>query len=373
MELTLTREQLLAPLNQIIGAVERKMTFPILANVLIEAKDSQLTLTGTDLEVELKSCSPLEQAQAKHSAITLPGKKLADICKMMPEQTSITLKFQGNHVFIRSTKSQFKLATMPVEEFPTINITEDNCQSFTVTHADFYSLLQRTHFSMAQQDVRYFLNGLLLDFNTDGSIQAVATDGHRLATNSVPITALDAGKTSQVILPRKTVAELMRLISPDETALTIQLSGHHICFTSQYFTLTSKLIDGAFPDYKRVIPKDCDKSILVDRDLLKQSLIRASILSSEKHRSVVLSLRANELMITANNPEQEEATETIAINYDHEEPLEIAFNVSYLLNILTAVNPGDVELNFKDSHSSVLITEPSSEINSLYVIMPMRI
>jgi DNA polymerase III subunit beta len=372
MELTLSREQLLTPLNQIIGAVERKMTFPILANIKIEAKDNTLILTGTDLEVELQSSSQLEQSFSEPAAITLPGKKLAEICKMLPEQAPVTLKLQGNQMHISSAKSRFKLTTLPVAEFPCVAMSTDNSQRFSLTYAQLHTLIQRTHFAMAQQDVRYFLNGLLLDFDGKNFLQAVATDGHRLATNTISLQESESCSPWQVIIPRKTVAELMRLITPDETTLRVQLTDNHICFSSDFFTLTSKLIDGSFPDYKKVLPKNCDKTVHIDRDLLKQSLIRASILSSEKHRSIVLSLQENELKITANNPDQEEATETLSIDYS-QEPLEIAFNVNYLLNILSAIAPGDVALSFHSSESSVLITEAGEDSNSVYVIMPMRI
>lgn len=370
MEITLTREQLLNPLNQVIGAVERKMTFPILANVLIEASQNQLTLTGTDLEVELKSSSPLEHALADKSTLTLPGKKLAEICAKLPPQATIKIKNNGSQVSIESAKSKFKLATLPASEFPMVNLEQSQSQSLRLTNADFYSLLQRTHFSMAQQDVRYFLNGLLLESTGDGFLHAVATDGHRLATHACAVD--EATQAWQIIIPRKTVAELLRLITPDEQTLTLILADQHVCFVSEHFTLTSKLIEGSFPDYKKVIPTNCDKSIHIDRDILKQSLIRASILSNDKHRSVILSLKPNELVITANNPEHEEANESLSIDYAHE-PLEIAFNVNYLLHILAAVDPGDVVLNFKDNHSSILITEGNKNIHALYVIMPMRL
>ena len=371
MELTLSREQLLNPLNQIIGAVERKMTFPILANVKVETKDNKLILTGTDLEVELQSSTQLDQAPSEACAITLPGKKLADICKMLPDESSITLKLNGNQIEIRAQKSRFKLATMPVTEFPSVAIEKDQGHQFEMRDSDLYSLLQRTQFAMAQQDVRYFLNGMLFDFDGEQTLNAVATDRHRLATNQVLIST-EHQTAWQAIIPRKTVAELIRLVTPEEKQIHVQLTEHHICFSGAHFTLTSKLIDGKFPDYRQVLPKNWDKSIHIDRDLFKNCLVRASILSSEKHRSVVLSLNKDEMQIIANNPDQEEATESIPVTWDHA-TLEIAFNVTYLLNILAAVAPGEIEIHFKSTDSSVLITESDDKINALYVIMPMRI
>ncbi len=371
MELTISREQLLDPLNQIIGAVERKMTFPILANVKIEAKENRLVLTGTDLEVELQSASELSEAVAEPSAITLPGKKLADICKMLPESAAITLKLQGGQVDIHAGKSRFKLASMPVSEFPAVDMDKSAGSQFSITGANLFNLLQRTHFAMAQQDVRYFLNGMLFEFDGTATLNVVATDGHRLATNASVIETENKSPPWQVILPRKTVAELMRLVTAGDV-LNVQLTEHHICFSGPRFTLTSKLIEGKFPDYRQVIPKGCDQVACLDRDVFKNSLIRASILSSEKHRSVILQLHDNEMRIIANNPDQEEATESLTIDWPHP-ALEIAFNVNYLLNILSAVGPGEVEVQFKSADSSVLITEKDDASQALYVIMPMRI
>ena len=372
MEITLTREQILTPLNQIIGAVERKMTFPILANIKIDwrASEKRLVLTGTDLEVELQSSCTLDADLNEDASVTLPGKKLAEICKSLPDESPITLKLNGNLMHLSAHKSQFKLTTLPAAEFPAVLMSEANTKQLKITAATLYSLIQRTHFAMAQQDVRYFLNGMLFD-NAGTTLTAVATDGHRLATNATSLEVQESAPW-QVIIPRKTISELLRLINPDDTEIEITLTEHHIGFTSPDFTLTSKLIDGNFPDYRCVIPKDCDKTIAIDRDILKQALIRTSILSSEKHRSVVFHLENNALTMTANNPDQEEATESLPVDYPHE-PLDIAFNVNYLLNILSVIDAGLVELSFKDGESSLLVHESSEQSNTLYVIMPMRL
>lgn len=373
MEITITREQMLTPLNQIIGAVERKMTFPILANIKVDvlAEEKRLVLTGTDLEVELKSASQLNSEMTENTSVTLPGKKLAEICKSLPEETEMKLKLNGNLMHISANKSKFRLTTLPAEEFPSVLMSEANTKQLQISGNALHNLIQRTHFAMAQQDVRYFLNGMLFDF--DGSqLTAVATDGHRLASNAIQLNSETPSEPWKVIIPRKTISELLRLISPDETKLTITLNEQHIGFSSPCFSLTSKLIDGNFPDYRCVIPSDCNKTIAIDRDLLKQALIRTSILSSEKHRSVVFSLNNHSLTITANNPDQEEATESLPIDYEHD-ALDIAFNVTYLLNILAVVDAGFVELSFKDSESSLLVHEASEESHTLYVIMPMRL
>lgn len=373
MELTLSREQILTPLNQIIGAVERKMTFPILANIKVDvlASEKRLVLTGTDLEVELKSTSLIDCELSSNASVTLPGKKLAEICKSLPEDTEMKLQLNGNLMHIAANKSKFKLTTLPAEEFPAVLMSEANTKTLKLSAEALYSLIQRTHFAMAQQDVRYFLNGMLFDFDGQ-TLTAVATDGHRLASNSITLASETPNESWKVIIPRKTISELLRLISPDNSELTITLNEQHIGFASPCFTLTSKLIDGNFPDYRGVIPKDCDKTVALDRDLLKQALVRTSILSSEKHRSVVFHLENNALTMTANNPDQEEATESLPIDYNHE-PLDIAFNVTYLLNILAVVDAGFVELSFKNSESSLLVHEAAQDTNTLYVIMPMRL
>ena len=379
MEIEIQRETLLKPLQSIIGVVERRQTLPILANVLLVVKGGQLSITGTDLEVELQARINLNQANLEQpsqaqsldqsDAITVPGRKFMDICKSLPDQSKIQISHEKERVIIRSGRSRFTLSTLAASDFPTIQETSGAAE-FTLEQKNLRYLTQRTHFAMAQQDVRYYLNGMLLEVHK-GIIRAVATDGHRLALNSVPAPVVDNAFV-QVILPRKGVIELMRLLEDVESEISAQISSNHLRIIGLDFTFTSKLIDGRFPDYDKVLPKNGNKIIVVDRELLKQALTRVSILSNEKFRGVRLQLRSGLLRILANNPDQEEAEEEISVDYKQDN-LEIGFNVSYLIDILNTISSPSVKMTFSDPNSSILVEEYGSESHSLFVVMPMRL
>jgi DNA polymerase III subunit beta len=365
MKLTAAREDLLAPLQSVIGVVERRQTMPVLANVLLSAKDNRLNITGTDLEVELVATSMVSVQQG--GDITVPGRKLLDIFRSLPEKVSVTLSTEGERMSIRAGKSRFTLATLPAAEFPLVEEI-NSLQTLSVPQGEFRRLIDKTHFSMAQQDVRYYLNGLLLE--TEGtSLRAVATDGHRLAICEA--TLAEAAKTSQqVIVPRKGVLELQRILGGDGN-IELAIGTNHVRAQIGAIRFTSKLIDGRFPEYGRVIPANPSRKVEADRELLRQALQRTAILSNEKYRGIRLTARPDLLVIQAHNPEQEEAEDQVEVTYQGEE-VEIGFNVNYLLDALGAIDGDKVEIGLTDSNSSCLIHAPNT-VNTRYVVMPMRL
>lgn len=360
------RETLLKPLSAVIGVVERRQTLPILSNVYLAVKDQKLLMTGTDLEVELQARIDLEHA-SEPTEITVPGRKLMDICRSLPEQSQIEIGIDKEKVIVRSGRSRFTLSTLPASDFPLLREGE-NTAEFTIGQKDLRYLTQRTYFAMAQQDVRYYLNGMLFEVS-EGAIKTVATDGHRLSLNTVsaPVNAF-----MQVIMPRKGVIELMRLLDDADTEVAVHVGSNHVRVTGSDFTFISKLIDGRFPDYEKVLPKGGNKTIIVDREVLKDALSRASILSNEKFRGIRLQLRKGLMRVFANNPEHEEAEEEIMLDYDQED-LEIGFNVTYLLDILNTIETPKVKMTFSDAKSSILVEEHEGETNSVFVVMPMML
>lgn len=363
----ISRDILLKPLQLIAGVVERRQTLPILANVLLRLKDNTLELVGTDLEVEL-----LGRINVEHSvtsgAITVPARKFMDICRSLPEEAEIELSVEGSKLYVRSGKSRFNLTTLPANQFP--NTEEVSAETeFSVPQQDLCQLIEATQFAMAQQDVRYYLNGMLWEVRRD-SLRTVTTDGHRLAYSITDIRAQT--DNIQVIVPRKAVMELGRLLSEAESEVTVTLGRNHLRVKTVDYVFTSKLIDGRFPDYEKVIPQVLEKCLVVDRDILKQALSRVAILVSEKHRSVRLELKTNLLKVATNNPDdQEKAEEEVAVGYMGPE-MEIAFNINYLIDALNALPGGEVKLSMAGSDSSVRI-EGLNEDTSIYVVMPMRL
>ncbi len=365
MKFTATREALLKPLQAVIGVVERRQTMPILANVLLVAKDGQLAVTATDLEVELVAHADVEIEGA--GDVTVPGRKLLDICKALPDGAEVAIGLSGEKLGIKSGRSKFTLMTLPAADFPTVEDINAG-QTLSLPQATLCKLLDKTHFSMAQQDVRYYLNGLLIE--TDGEhLRAVATDGHRLALSQVQ---LDGKKMpeQQVIVPRKGVLELQRLMS-GEGDVDLQLGSNHVRIELEGIRFTSKLIDGRFPEYERVIPQDTSNQLVADRDLLKGALQRTAILSNEKYRGIRLIIRESGMVLQAHNPEQEEAEEELEVKYKGDD-IEIGFNVNYLLDALGAIESEEVTLSVVDGNSSCLLREPGKD-DSKYVVMPMRL
>ena len=366
MKLTASREDILTPLQSVIGVVERRQTMPVLANVLLSARDDKLSITGTDLEVELVAQSTVAVQAA--GDITVPGRKLLDIFKALPEKTSVTLTTEGDRVSLKGGRSRFTLSTLPAAEFPVVD--EINAQqTLTVSQGEFRRLIDKTHFSMAQQDVRYYLNGMLLE--TEGkSLRAVATDGHRLALCETELETR-AKTAQQVIVPRKGVLELQRILGADGT-LELAVGTNHVRAQVGTIRFTSKLIDGRFPEYGRVIPANPNKSIEADRDVLRAALQRTAILSNEKYRGIRLMLKKDLLTLQAHNPEQEEAEDQIEVVFAGGDELEVGFNVNYLLDALAAIDTEKVEIGLTDANSSCLIRSPGNTA-ARYVVMPMRL
>ena len=367
MHFTIQREALLKPLQLVAGVVERRQTLPVLSNVLLVVEGQQLSLTGTDLEVELVGRVTLEDA-AEPGEITVPARKLMDICKSLPSDALIDIRVDDQKLLVKAGRSRFTLSTLPANDFPTVE-EGPGSRTFNLPQAKLRRLIERTSFAMAQQDVRYYLNGMLLEVQS-GMLRAVATDGHRLAMCSMEAAIQQEGK-HQVIVPRKGILELARLLTEQDAEVAIVLGQHHIRANTGEFTFTSKLVDGKFPDYERVLPRGGDKLVLADRQGLREAFSRTAILSNEKYRGIRLTLASGLLKIQANNPEQEEAEEEIVVDYNGG-GLEIGFNVSYLLDVLGVMGTEQVRLILSDSNSSALLQEADND-DSSYVVMPMRL
>ena len=357
---------MLKPLQQVAGVVERRQTLPILSNILLKLDDQQLSLTGTDLEVEMVALT--EVVGSESGEITVPARKLLDICRELPDNADIEVSLNEQRLEIRAGRFKSHLSTLPAMDFPVVDKSETQ-QSATVDSQSLKELLELTGFAMAQQDVRYFLNGMLIEHG-EGYLRSVATDGHRLAMNSL---ALDKAQASlgQVIVPRKGVLELQRLLAEFEENVSISIGSSHLCLEAGGYRLTTKLIDGRFPDYERVIPRNGDKTILANKQDLRRALNRTAILSNEKFRGIRVQFSSGLIQLTANNPEQEDAEESVPVEYTGPD-LEIGFNVGYLLDVLNVVRGDEVKITVFDENSSALLEDPASE-NALYVIMPMKL
>jgi DNA polymerase-3 subunit beta len=367
MKFTITREALLKPLQLVAGVVERRQTLPVLSNVLMEVQGDQLSLTGTDLEVEMVGHAQLLEA-GFDGEITVPAKKLMDICKSLPDQSTVEISLDDHRVQLQAGRSKFVLSSLPANEFPNIDDIEAQA-TIVIPQAQLRRVIDRTAFAMAQQDVRYYLNGLLLEVNAD-ELRAVATDGHRLATCGVPA-QLEVESKTQVIVPRKAVLELAKLMTDPEATVELKLSSNHVRAQVGEYTFTSKLVDGKFPDYERVIPRNGNRTLIADRQALRQVFARTAILSNEKYRGVRLLLDDNTLQVVANNPEQEQAEESIGVDFQGDN-LEIGFNVSYLQDVLSVLDGDDMKMTLGDANSSAVMEEVEGG-DSLYVVMPMRL
>ena len=366
MKFQIQRDNLLNALQQIIGAVEKRQTMPALSNVLIVAGTDSLSLTATDLEIEFLTNQAMVIDQP--GEITVPARKLLDICKSLPTDSLINFSLKDDKAMIQSGRSRFSLVTLPASEFPSLDEISSN-SSFEIPQATLKDIIDKTAFAMAQQDVRYYLNGLMLEVGPK-TLRAVATDGHRLAFCEKE-TDFELAEIKQVILPRKGVIELARLLDNSNDKIRIMLSSNHLRVELNNIRFTSKLIDGRFPDYNRVIPDDGNSVMTAERETLKQALIRASILSNEKYRGIRLILEDNLVRLQAHNPDQEEADVDLEVNYKGE-TLEIGFNVNYMIDALNATNSEMVQLTLRDSNSSCLLSYPDLG-DCKYVIMPMRL
>lgn len=367
MKLNLTRKQLLIPLQLVSGAVERRQTKPILSNILLDSMGDKIVLTATDLEVELSSTIKIKDVE--QGKITVPARKLLDICRNLDPQANIKLSSEKTKVILKTGKSRFTLSSLNAEDFPLVGDLE-NSRTIKIPQKELKFLVDKTAFSMAQQDVRYYLNGMLLEMDNE-KISTVATDGHRLALCTLNRQSTDTLDRNQVIIPRKGVMELQKLLISDEKEVQIKITNNHVRVELDEIMFTSKLIDGRFPSYGRVIPDQANQVITIDKELFRQALTRVSILSNEKYRGIRMFVNKGYMKIQAHNPENEEAEEELEVNYNGSD-LEMGFNVNYLLDVISVIDSQTLEINTKDSESSVLI-RPTVENGSTYVVMPMRL
>ncbi len=368
MKFTIEQSQLVPPLQLVSGAVEKRQTLPVLANLLIGVEDGVLGITATDLEIEMSVNLKLE-GEYLEGDITVPARKLVDICKSLSGEKPIEFVLEDSRLKIKSGRNKFSLSTIAAQEFPNI---EDSLftTKFEMPSLTLKGLIDKTQFAMAQQDVRYYLNGMLFELEGD-RLLTVATDGHRLALSRLTLDQSVTEELVQAIVPRKGVMEAAKLLSSSDGNASIEVNNNHIRISLGEYVFTSKLVDGRFPDYDKVLPKNAERILISGRDLIKDAFSRASILCNEKFRGVRLMLKDNRLTIHANNPEQEEAEIELDVEYSDEE-MEIGFNVSYLVDALNAIKTESVKFSLGDSNSSVLI-ESSEDDSSLYVVMPMRL
>lgn len=367
MDITVQREALFKPLQAVSGVVEKKQTLPILSNVLLTTKDNRLLLTGTDLEIELVGFVRID-SMAADGVTTVSARKLFDICRTLPEDATLRLLLDKNYLTVRAGESYFLLNTLPATEFPNLEDSTYPVQ-FTIKQSQLKNLLTKTYFAMAQQDVRHYLNGAFLDI-CQNTIKCVAADGHRLALTTIQDESI-GNIEARVILPRKSVLELIRLLGSDnDNNASIFIGESRFRVMTDDFIFTSKLINAQYPDYNRLIPRGTAIAV-GEREAIKQALTRASILSNEKFRGVRFQLEPNKLRITANNSDQEQAEDAVSLDYSGNK-MEIGFNVAYLLDVVSAISTKIIRCAFTDSNSGVLI-EPTEDDCSQYVVMPMRL
>lgn len=370
MKFNIARKTLLEPLQMVIGVVERRQTMPILGNVLLHAEGTELSLVATDTEIEQVARVTLPEPLSESIQLTLPGRKLLDIFRALPEEATVDIHQDKERVIIRSGGSRFTLATLPADTFPRFEINPPLLTQ-TLPSKDLSLLLQRSQFAMAEEDVRHYLNGMLIDLK-NSKIRTVATDGHRFCMNGKMVYT-EEEKSAQLILPRKSVLELSRLLKHENSDLTMEMGENYLRVSNPSFTFTSRLIDGRFPSYERVLPtEDKGNQVIVDREALKSALMRVFILSNEQLRIVRFQLRSHFLHILTNNPEQEEAEEVLSVEYAGGD-LDIAFTLPYLLDVLNTVTTETIRLAFIEGNSRLLLEEPEGGADSMFLIMPVKL
>ncbi len=363
-----TREALLKPLQMVSGIVEGRQTLPILANVLIQQEGNKVSFTTTDLEIQIRTTADVGSSE-ENCKTTLPAAKLLALLSALPSATTeVSLTTDERKVVLAAAKSRFSLSQLPAEDYPELNSSEMTT-SFKIAAQNLKHLLQMVHFSMAQQDIRYYLNGMLLVVQNK-KVRAVATDGHRLACCD-DNAEIDFDGNIEAILPRKTVQQLMKLLPDTDEEVVIEIGKSHARFVFGDIDFLTKLVEGKFPDYNRVIPQNNDKIFLVNREELIGALRRAAILANEKFKGLRWIVGPGTLKIQSNNAEMEEADEQIAINYDGPE-LDVGFNVVYLLDVLNNLKNAEVRFALSNAQGATLLTMPDSELFR-YVLMPMRI
>ena len=382
MRLKIAKESLLNVLSHVVGAVERRHTLNILSNVKLQVTENSLTITGSDLEVELVASTTLAAGACLQAGeTTVPARKLVDICKSLPNAALIDLQItEDERCILKSGNSRFVLGTLPAVDYPLLTTEMNAGTQVNVTQRELKRLFEKTAFAMAVQDVRFYLTGTLLEIDQN-QLRAVTTDGHRLALCET-LASSNATQAMQAIVPRKAVAELQRLLSVDDEPLTLVIGRELLNVTIRIpardkeqadivVRFNTKLIDGKFPDYRRVIPRGGDKNVTIAHDVFKQSLQRVAILSNEKLRGVFLNFNTDSLQLRANNPEQDEAVEDLAIAYTGP-TLEMSFNAQYILDVLGVLDGDDVRMQMTEANQSVLVQDPAQQ-DQVYVVMPMRV
>ncbi len=365
-----TRDAILKPLQTVAGIVEKRHTLPILANVLMRKIGDTVTFVATDVEIQIETSAQIGSG-AENQATTISARKLLDILRALPDKSEqdVSLNLSNRKASLSAGKSRFSLQTMAADDFPAMTVSDSFMASFTTPQRTLRHLLQMVHFAMAHQDIRYYLNGLLL-VTSNTIVRVVATDGHRLCLCETQLEGVELG-SHEVIIPRKSVIELMRLLGDTDDPVTIDIAGNQIRFQFGDVTMISKLVEGKFPDYNRVVPQGYRNQLEIGRQSLVGSLARASILASDKYRGIRLSLSDDSLRLQITNGEQEEAVEELDANY-YGEPIEVGFNVTYLQDALNNLKTEKVLIGFGDANSSALVTIPD-DAGFKYVVMPMRI
>lgn len=365
-ELTSTKAQLMTPLLTVAGAVDKKQSTPILSNILMRLADNHLHLTATDLEIEMTACIPCI-SQENAGAVTVPAKKMVDIIRSLEDDSNPTITYKDGILAIKVGRSQFKLATLPADGYPSSQ-DEVSDVEFSLPRTVLLHLFQSTHFALTQNDVRFFLNGLLLELDSQ-SISVVATDGHRMAISRYMIQ--QNLQHHRLLIPRKGIQELLRLLPHiEDENVSISAGKNHFKFVSQHYTFISKLIESRFPAYAKVIPRDQDKLVIIDRELLKRALSRIMILANEKLRAITLFIQPNQLTLIANNQQKEEAIEELMAQTEGGD-LEININASYLFDVLNYIEGDSIRLSFSDTNQSILVESILDPLYQ-YIIMPMK-
>ncbi len=366
MKFSTQREVLLTPLLHVSGVVEKRQTLPVLANLLVTADESGVSFTGTDLEVEL--VSRIEIPVDVPGETTIPARKFVDICKALPDGSLIKIETDGPKITISSGKSRFSLTGLASNDFPALE-EKEVVERISLQEIELRKAITDASFAMAQQDVRYYLNGMLLEI--DGTrLRTVATDGHRMASSDIEID-VNVNAECQIIIPRKGILELSRLLEDEESEVSLEVGRNHVRLKKENTVFTSKLIDGRFPDYEAVVPIGADNFLVMNRAEIKEALQRTAILSNEKYRGVRVELDNNMLKLSAHNPEQEEAIEEIEVDYSSAK-LSMGYNVTYLLDALNAIKGDEALFCFKDETSSCVIREVESDATR-HVVMPLRL
>ncbi|NJD06784.1 MAG: DNA polymerase III subunit beta [Methylococcaceae bacterium] len=367
MKFSTSRDNLLTPLQQVIGVIEKRQPLPVLSNVLIKLEGTRLEFTGTDTEVQLLTRSSTEFGD--HGAITVPARKLLDICRQLPDHAAVNVECQQDRFLVQCARSRFTLSTLPADTYPSFDSGEPEAE-LTLPCRVLKRAMDKTLFAMALQDVRYYLNGLLLEVG-GGMLRAVSSDGHRLAISEE---AIDTGDLAprQFILPRKGALELHKLLGgdPDEP-LTLQIAANNIRAILPDLSFAAKLVDGRYPDYQRVMPKDVNRVVSVTRDALKAALTRVAILSNEKFRGVTLELEAQRMVLRAQNPEHEEAEDEVEISLEGD-GVEIGFNAAYMLDAVSNCDADEIRMSFSNTTHSCLVEDVENP-RFKFIVMPMRV